>query len=254
MNETVFDKEMKNMLHRCADELHAPDTMKTRVDFALRSAQVKPRHRWGKRIAVLAAVAAIAVTGAFAAGGLGSITSHSWANQRMSLAQTQQHMEQAGVAFTLPERIGDFTFSYGYDADTLAESAAGEREQVKEVNAEYEKDGVTLNFSAHKVYTVFSDEESSDPEPDEVQEVNGVTLSFRDSHYRFVPPDYEPSDEEKKLERRGELTISYGSDEVEDRQFQSVIWEKDGMSYILYGFDTGLDSEEMLSMAAELVK
>lgn len=254
MNKTEFDEKMKNMLHECADDLHAPDTMKTRVDFALRSAQVKPRHRWGKRIAVLAAVAVIAVTGAFAAGGFGSITSHSWANQRMSLAQTQEHMDQAGVEFTLPESIGGFTFSHGYDADTLAESAAGEREQVKEVNAEYEKDGVTLNFSAHKVYTVFSDEESSDPEPDEVQEVNGVTLSFRDSHYRFVPPDYEPSDEEKKLERRGELTISYGSDEVEDRQFQSVIWEKDGMSYILYGFDTGLDSEEMLSMAAELVK
>ena len=31
MNETVFDKEMKDMLHRCADELHAPDKLKTRV-------------------------------------------------------------------------------------------------------------------------------------------------------------------------------------------------------------------------------
>ena len=113
MNKTEFDEKMKNMLHECADDLHAPDTMKTRVDFALRSAQVKPRHRWGKRIAVLAAVAAIAVTGAFAAGGLGSITSHSWANQRMSIEQTQEHMEQAGVEFTLPERIGDFAFSYG---------------------------------------------------------------------------------------------------------------------------------------------
>ena len=122
------------------------------------------------------------------------------------------------------------------------------------MNAEYEKDGVTLNFNAHKTYTVFSDEENSDPEPDEVQEVNGVTLSFRDSHYRFVPPDYEPSDEEKKLERRGELTISEGSDEVENRQFQSVSWTQDGVEYSLYGFDTGLDSEEMLSMAAELVK
>ena len=67
MNKTELDEKMKNMLHECADDLHAPDTMKTRVDFALRSAQVKPRHRWGKRIAVLAAVAAIAVTGAFAA-------------------------------------------------------------------------------------------------------------------------------------------------------------------------------------------
>ena len=50
MNKTEFDEKMKNMLHECADDLHAPDTMKTRVDFALRSAQVKPRHRWGKRI------------------------------------------------------------------------------------------------------------------------------------------------------------------------------------------------------------
>lgn len=253
MNETVFDKEMKDMLHRCADELHAPDKLKTRVDFALKNGSSRPRRCWGRRLIALAAVAAITVTGAFAAGAFGSITSHSWSDQRLSLAQTQEHMEQAGVEFTLPESIGGFTFSHGYDADTLAESAAGEREQVKEVNAEYEKDGVTLNFSAHKVYTVFSDEESSDPEPDEVQEVNGVTLSFRDSHYRFVPPDYEPSDEEKKLERRGELTISEGSDEVEDRQFQSVIWEKDGMSYILYGFDTGLDAQTMLELASGLV-
>ena len=86
------------------------------------------------------------------------------------------------------------------------------------------------------------------------KEVNGVTLSFRDSHYRFVPPDYEPSDEEKKLERRGELTISEGSDEVEDRQFQSVSWQKDGMSYSLYGFDTGLDAQTMLELASGLVE
>ena len=171
----------------------------------------------------------------------------------MSLAQTQQHMEQAGVAFTLPESIGGFTFSYGYDADTLAESAAGEREQVKEVNAEYEKDGVTLDFSAHTAYTVFDDED--DPyAPDAERDVNGVTLAFRDTAYLFVPPDYQPTDEEKQQERAGELAISYGSDEVENRQFQSVSWRQDGVEYSLYGFDTGLDSEEMLSMAAELVK
>ncbi len=101
MNETVFDKEMKDMLHRCADELHAPDKLKTRVDFALKNGSSRPRRRWGRRLIALAAVAAIAVTGAFAAGGLGSITSHSWANQRMSLAQTQEHMEQAGVELEL---------------------------------------------------------------------------------------------------------------------------------------------------------
>lgn len=254
MNETVFDKEMKDMLHRCADELHAPDKLKTRVDFALKNGSSRPRRRWGRRLVALAAVAAIAVTGAFAAGAFGSIRSSSRADQSLSMEQTQQHMEDAGASLTLPETIGDFTFSHGYDIDTTAESAMGKTEKVSEVNAEYEKDGVTLNFNAHKTYTVFSDEENSDPEPDEVQEVNGVTLAFRDSHYRFVPPDYEPSDEEKKLERRGELTISEGSDEVEDRQFQSVSWQKDGMSYSLYGFDTGLDAQTMLELASGLVE
>lgn len=84
--------------------------------------------------------------------------------------------------------------------------------------------------------------------------MNGVTLAFRDTAYLFVPPDYQPTDEEKKQERAGELAISYGSDEVENRQFQSVSWTQDSVEYSLYGFDTGLDSEEMLSMAAELVK
>ena len=69
-----------------------------------------------------------------------------------------------------------------------------------------------------------------------------------------MPPDYQPTDEEKQQERAGELAISEGSDEVENRQFQSVSWTQDGVEYSLYGFDTGLDSEEMLSMAAELVK
>ena len=48
MNETVFDKEMKDMLHRCADELHAPDKLKTRVDFALKNGSSRPRRRWGR--------------------------------------------------------------------------------------------------------------------------------------------------------------------------------------------------------------
>ena len=140
MNETAFDKEMKEMLHQCADELHAPDKLKTRVDFELKNGSIKPRHRWGRRLVALAAVAAIAVTGAFAAGAFGSIRSSSRADQSLSMEQTQQHMEDAGASLTLPETIGDFTFSHGYDIDTTAESAMGKTEKVSEVNAEYEKE------------------------------------------------------------------------------------------------------------------
>ena len=50
---------------------------------------------------------------------------------------------------------------------------------------------------------------ATNPVPATTTEVNGVTLTYRDAHYRFVPDDYEKSDEEKQQEKSGELVISY---------------------------------------------
>ena len=38
MDEIKMEREIKEMLHQCADELHAPDSMQTRVKFALNNA------------------------------------------------------------------------------------------------------------------------------------------------------------------------------------------------------------------------
>ena len=73
MDEIKMEREIKEMLHQCADELHAPDSMQARVKFALNNAPARKRHLWSKRFVAVAAVAAIAVTGAFAAGGMGGI-------------------------------------------------------------------------------------------------------------------------------------------------------------------------------------
>ncbi|WP_455491983.1 hypothetical protein [Butyricicoccus sp.] len=254
MDEIKMEREIKEMLHQCADELHAPDSMQARVKFALNNAPARKRHLWSKRFVAVAAVAAIAVTGAFAAGGMGGIFSQSWSDQRLDLSSTQAHLADAGVALTLPDKIGEYTFSYGFDVDTTAQNDMGENEKVAEVDATYEKDGVELNFSAHKSYSVFTEDKMDNPVPATTAEVNGVTLTYRDTHYRFVPADYEKSDEEKQQEKNGELVISYGSDEVEDKMFQSVLWEQDGATYLISGFDTGLDAQAMFDMAAELVK
>ena len=253
MDNIKMEREIKEMLHQCADELHAPDTMQTRIKFALNSAPAKPRRLWSKRVVAVAAVAAIAVTGAFAAGGLGGIFSQGRSDQRLSLEQTQTHLADAGAALTLPDKIGDYTFSYGSDVDTTAQNDMGETEKIAEVDATYTKDGVELNLSAHRSYSVFTEDEMENPVPAVTAEVNGVTLTYRDAHYRFVPPDYEESDEEKQQEKDGALVISYGSEEVEDKNFQSVLWEQDGATYLLSGFDTGLDAQAMFALATELI-
>ncbi len=238
MDEIKMEREIKEMLHQCADELHAPDSMQARVKFALNNAPARKRHLWSKRFV-----------------GMGGIFSEGWSDQRLDLSSTQAHLADAGVALTLPDKIGEYTFSYGSDVDTTARNDMGETEKVSEVDATYTKDGAELNLSAHKSYTVFTEDEMENPVPATTTEVNGVTLTYRDAHYRFVPDDYEKSDEEKQQEKSGELVISYyGSDEVEDKMFQSVLWEQDGVTYLISGYDTGLDAQTMFDMAAELVK
>ena len=238
MDEIKMEREIKEMLHQCADELHAPDSMQARVKFALNNAPARKRHLWSKRFVAVAAVAAIAVTGAFAAGGMGGIFSKGWSDQRLDLSSTQAHLADAGVALTLPDKIGEYTFSYGSDVDTTAQNDMGETEKVSQVDATYTKDGAKLNLSAHKSYTVFTEDEMENPVPATTAEVNGVTLTYRNAHYRFVPDDYEKSDEEKQQEK----------------MFQSVLWEQDGATYLISGYDTGLDAQTMFDMAAELVK
>ena len=130
MDEIKMEREIKEMLHQCADELHAPDSMQARVKFALNNAPARKRHLWSKRFVAVAAVAAIAVTGAFAAGGMGGIFSEGWSDQRLDLSSTQAHLADAGVVLTLPDKIGEYTFSYGSDVDTTARNDMGETEKV----------------------------------------------------------------------------------------------------------------------------
>lgn len=44
MDEIKMEREIKEMLHQCADELHAPDSMQARVKFALNNAPARKRH------------------------------------------------------------------------------------------------------------------------------------------------------------------------------------------------------------------
>ncbi len=109
--------------------------------------------------------------------------------------------------------------------DTTAQNDMGETEKVSQVDATYTKDGAKLNLSAHKSYTVFTEDEMENPVPATTAEVNGVTLTYRNAHYRFVPDDYEKSDEESsRRSPANSLSAIMAPDEVEDKMFQSVLW------------------------------
>ena len=53
MDEMKMGRTIRETLHSCADGLEAPDQLKTRIDFALRSgetqAPARRRPKWGQK-------------------------------------------------------------------------------------------------------------------------------------------------------------------------------------------------------------
>lgn len=74
------------------------------------------------------------------------------------------------------------------------------------------------------------------------------------SRNKFVPPDYELTEEDKALQDAGELNIAFGSDKVELKTFEQYQWQDGGLYYSLGVFDCDLGEEALKAMAAEVMK
>lgn len=85
-------------------------------------------------------------------------------------------------------------------------------------------------------------------------DVNGTKLFVSTLNMRFVPADHEKTAEEKQLEKEGKISISCGSDKVEDKKSVTVAWEKDGVRYSISSLsDEGMPEQTLIDMAEELI-
>lgn len=80
-----------------------------------------------------------------------------------------------------------------------------------------------------------------------------IKLYLSEDKFLFLPPDETPTEEEKELERSGELCISYGTAEREEQTFKSVSWEKDSLRYSLSTYDEDMSLEELSDMAQRII-
>jgi hypothetical protein len=120
----------------------------------------------------------------------------------------------------------------------------------KEMLINYKKDG------HHSLYLAICrpvEEEQKTKTPDATRNCGDITLSYDIYTYKFVPADYELTEEDIANEAKDNYYISYGSDEVEITQSAGVTWTKDGISYNLAGMDLDLTGDEMFDMAEEIL-
>lgn len=253
MDEMKMDREVQDMLHQCAQGLEAPDKLKTRIDFAIKSGEAprKVRRPFAKRLAAVALVAAVAVTGAVAMNGIAAYTfGGSSSNERMSYEQTQAALTDGAK---LPE-----AFSNGFAFDRGVHVYGGEKDkdgnvlrEWTDIEAEYTRDGAKLNLVTGAAR---DDGTTGDSERyDETREVGGVTVQYKENLYKGVPADYQPTAGEQAAVDAGELQIGYGTETVETYAYQFLRWQQDGVVYTLAGFDLGMTADELFAMAGEVI-
>lgn len=256
MDEMKMDREMQAMLHQCAQGLEAPDKLKTRIDFALKSGVQtrKVRRPFAKRLAAVALVAAVAVTGAMAANGIVAFTfGSSWSNERMDYEETQAELTDGAK---VPK-----AFANGFAFDRGVHVYGGEKNEDgnvlrewTDIAVEYTRDGAKLNLSTGEVHDDGTDANTEADAYDEVREIGDVTVEYKENLYKGVPADYEPTAEEQAAVDAGDLQIGYGADEVTEQNYQFLRWEQDGVAYTLTGFDLGMTADELFDMAAEIIQ
>ena len=81
---------------------------------------------------------------------------------------------------------------------------------------------------------------------------DGVEYRYYSYTQKFVPVNYEYTDEDKAAAQRGELVFGVGSDKVKISRMQHLQWELGGISFELFQSDGKLSHEDLLSMAKQL--
>ena len=175
-----------------------------------------------------------------------------------SLSALPEIEKDVGYPVTVPEH-----FSNGYAFSMLSvdgEAVFGESYEVlKEyysVHVTYTRDGEPdLSLSLSPVLEFESISEAPVRTPSEQRTVSGVTVDLNSDHYKLVPEDYEKTEDDLAQEAAGHYYISFGSDQIEEREVASAEFKLDNVSYTLMDMaakETSLDT--LAQMAGEIIE
>lgn len=175
-----------------------------------------------------------------------------------SLSALPEIEKDIGYPVTVPEH-----FSNGYAFSMLrvdGEAVFGESYEVlKEyysVHVTYTRDGKPdLSLSLSPVSEFESISEAPVRTPSEQRTVSGVTVDLNRDHYKLVPEDYEKTEDDLAQEAAGHYYISFGSDQIEEREVAFADFKLDNVSYTLMDMaakETSLDT--LAQMAGEIIE
>ena len=255
----VTQKELEEQISRtlCSRaesiQVTSADTERMRCSVHRKIEEESGMKKWDmKRVFVVAA--AICVLGTITAVAAGKVAYTSGGGSHLddfTYDKLGEMETKLGFATKAPETFGNgYRFELGMPTHDEAHDEDGNViKSTESFSLQYKKGGSPDIFVSVQGSGLYEEE----GRPHQTFDHNGITLNYTRDQYRFVPPDYQVSEEEKAREAAGELYISYGSDKVEDKAAQSMVWKDGERVYIITTMDNPITAEEMAQMAAELI-
>ena len=280
----IFHKEweqseqtIKSALKGICEHVEASEKLKQRIDLqiqqsipgaARQSGEEKERsnlmennrrRKWSVKKVIIGTAAACLAVGTVCIAGSGLkmyYSSGSNIPNYTSFADLAKAETEAGYEVDAVE-----TFENGFAAegihlnDMWIENEAGQSEgKEKEISIDYRKGNENITFFARKLMESENAEQLLHGRtPDKQLQAGDVSVIFTQTTNKFVPADYELTEEDKKNMESEDFNLAYGSSEVQINQGYHVLWIENNILYTLYGTDLSISPEEMLHMAEEMI-
>lgn len=250
------EEQIRSALSLDAYSYDPPTDLKQRIDarMARQKKEVITMKRMSvKKVAVVAtAVCALSATVCMAAGKVtGYIGGTRVGTQTSEYADVAKLEKKLDLAGNVTERFSNgYAFRDACITDWDAMDDNGNRtDSTQELSVTYAKGDGRIHYTVAKGETKYTEDEL---ESLELIRKDDQDYYYSESHYLFLPTDVEPTKEELAAEEAGDLFISYGSDEREEKTYLSMSWNADGKHFTLGGFDLNLNAQDMIDMAMQL--
>lgn len=181
-----------------------------------------------------------------------SLITGTWKSYK-AFRMLDQAMEDAGFQISVKEKFDNhYFFSEVFVNETSAMDAENQKAiSYNEIIVIYCNDsGCNLMINAH----LDLEDIPHTPSPAVLSKTIGnVTANYYLDHYRYVPDDYELSDEDRLWEQQPGNYIAYGSEALEETTIAFLSWSMDGIYYTIMDSDAAETPESLFSMAETLI-
>ncbi|WP_051280274.1 hypothetical protein [Anaerovorax odorimutans] len=254
-----FENRLRTAIYAEADKICPSEDMFLQINRKIKSKNMGVNYmniksiKKTRGILIACLILAFTTMTCFAAVKIVSYTSHSTNNTFTEFPSEKEVKKEAGF---VPKYVNEITGGYKFYKGGVGEEAAETEDgsaamTVKTANFNYKNGNSTVSLLVED--GILPESEDGEAAGETIKLTSDIEGKYSSELYKFVPPDYVMTEQDKSDEESGKYIFSYGSEKVEINHMQQISWEEDGMSYSLINSDDKVDKTILTNMANEII-